>query len=175
MNFHKTIGFLATLLLIVGLGVPDSFAQNTGTMTLEFTETRPTSVLPGTNNAPGVRLRLTLDPAPDAATTVAVSLSLARAFQVTRDASDDPITNILHPFQGTGSVNITVGTDGTGESEELFVIDNYDGYVDYSYWRAGVSAQTITAGGESVTYPTFHDEDSSNRCATPHRNQPDNP
>ena len=27
MNFHKTIGFLATLLLMVGLGVPDSFAQ----------------------------------------------------------------------------------------------------------------------------------------------------
>ena len=28
MNFHKTIGFLATLLLMVGLGVPDSFAQD---------------------------------------------------------------------------------------------------------------------------------------------------
>ena len=27
MNFHKTIGFLATLLLTLGLGVPDSFAQ----------------------------------------------------------------------------------------------------------------------------------------------------
>ncbi len=28
MNFHKTIGFLATLLLVLGLGVPDSFAQD---------------------------------------------------------------------------------------------------------------------------------------------------
>ena len=28
MNFHKTIGFLAALLLIVGFGAPDSFAQN---------------------------------------------------------------------------------------------------------------------------------------------------
>ena len=27
MNFHKTIGYLASLLLMVGLGVPDSFAQ----------------------------------------------------------------------------------------------------------------------------------------------------
>ncbi len=27
MNFHKTIGFLASLLLMVGFGVPDSFAQ----------------------------------------------------------------------------------------------------------------------------------------------------
>ena len=27
MNFHKTIGFLASLLLVLGIGVPDSFAQ----------------------------------------------------------------------------------------------------------------------------------------------------
>ena len=38
MNFHKTIGFLAALLLMVGLGAPDSFAQ-TGTTTLEFDRT----------------------------------------------------------------------------------------------------------------------------------------
>ena len=29
MNFHKTIGYLAALLLIVGIGAPDSFAQDT--------------------------------------------------------------------------------------------------------------------------------------------------
>ena len=28
MNFHKTIGYLAALLLMVGFGVPDSFAQS---------------------------------------------------------------------------------------------------------------------------------------------------
>ena len=28
MNFHKTIGYLAALLLMVGIGVPDSFAQS---------------------------------------------------------------------------------------------------------------------------------------------------
>ena len=27
MNFHKTIGYLAAFLLMVGFGVPDSFAQ----------------------------------------------------------------------------------------------------------------------------------------------------
>ena len=27
MNFHKKIGFLAALLLMFGLGVPDGFAQ----------------------------------------------------------------------------------------------------------------------------------------------------
>ena len=34
MNFHKTIGFLASLLLVLGLGVPDSYAQEVTNVTL---------------------------------------------------------------------------------------------------------------------------------------------
>ncbi len=34
MNFHKTIGFLAALLLTLGLGVPNSYAQDLQTLTL---------------------------------------------------------------------------------------------------------------------------------------------
>ena len=34
MNFHKTIGYLAALLLVLGLGVPDSFAQDVSTLSL---------------------------------------------------------------------------------------------------------------------------------------------
>ena len=34
MNFHKTIGYLAALLLMVGLGVPDSFAQDVKTVSV---------------------------------------------------------------------------------------------------------------------------------------------
>ena len=151
MNFHKTIGFLATLLLIVGLGVPDSFAQTQGTMTLEFTETRAQSVLAGTDNAPGVKLIVTLDPAPDAAAGIAVSVRLAPVFLMTRDASEDPVTRIA----SGSSVNITVGTDGTGESDEIFFVDNHTGYFDLVYLHANVAEQTITAGGESVTYPRF--------------------
>jgi len=154
MNFHKTIGFLATLLLIVGLGVPDSFAQ-TGTMKLEFTETIVTSVLAGTENAPGGRWRLTLDPAPDAATTIVVNLSFPPHFPMTRDASVNPITPIFGANTYNGNINITVGTDGTGESEEFFIVDAFAGYVDFSYLHARVLEQTITAGGESVTYPGF--------------------
>ncbi len=45
MNFHKTIGFLATLLLVLGLGVPDSFAQDptvsSVTLTLNGTAADP--------------------------------------------------------------------------------------------------------------------------------------
>ena len=34
MNFHKTIGYLAALLLIVGLGAPDSFAQDVQSLSI---------------------------------------------------------------------------------------------------------------------------------------------
>lgn len=40
MNFHKTIGFLATLLLMLGIGVPDVFAAEVGSITLRVTETQ---------------------------------------------------------------------------------------------------------------------------------------
>ena len=36
MNFHKTIGFLAALLLTLGLGVPDSFAQELESVTISI-------------------------------------------------------------------------------------------------------------------------------------------
>ncbi len=39
MNFHKTIGFLATLLLTLGLGVPDSFAQELQSVSLSLNGT----------------------------------------------------------------------------------------------------------------------------------------
>ena len=38
MNFHKTIGYLAAFLLMVGLGVPDSFAQ------VKVTKVDPSSI-----------------------------------------------------------------------------------------------------------------------------------
>ena len=34
MNFHKTIGYLAALLLMVGLGAPDSFAQDVQSLSI---------------------------------------------------------------------------------------------------------------------------------------------
>ena len=72
MNFHKTIGFLATLLLTLGLGVPDSFAQ---TVSLSF---NPSSMDEGDEVAVGkLVVSVTLDAAADAATTVTVTLAAA--------------------------------------------------------------------------------------------------
>ena len=37
MNFHKTIGFLATFLLMLGIGVPDVFAADVGDISFSVT------------------------------------------------------------------------------------------------------------------------------------------
>ena len=65
MNFHKTIGFLATLLLIVGLGVPDSFAQKI-TLSVDDDDVREGQT---------VVVTVGLSQAPAAGTTVTVILT----------------------------------------------------------------------------------------------------
>ena len=76
MNLHKTIGFLATLLLMVGIGVPDSFAQDAVPESLKLTFSR--DVLRDTIDATHemrVTVEVSLDKAATAATTVTVALS----------------------------------------------------------------------------------------------------
>ena len=48
MNFHKTIGFLATLLLVLGLGVPDSYAQDIQSVTISLNGTQGSDADPPT-------------------------------------------------------------------------------------------------------------------------------
>ena len=155
MNFHKTIGFLATLLLMLGIGVPDSFAQNEeGTMTVEFTESRVDAVkaqTSGGNNA--VQVKVTLNPAPDAATTVTVPLSIANTtFTITDDPMPDPVV-ALSP----SSVDVTVGTNGMGTSSDIFVVDtNATDYIDTATLVATVAAVTgITVGDDTYDYSAF--------------------
>ena len=59
MNFHKTIGFLAALLLMIGLGAPDSFAQNTISVEVELPATGVVE-----EEATPVAVTVTLDPNP---------------------------------------------------------------------------------------------------------------
>ena len=77
MNFHKTIGFLASLLLVLGLGVPDSFAQDPAiAKSLKLTISR--SVVRDTVSVAHqmrINVEVTLDKAALAATTVTVALT----------------------------------------------------------------------------------------------------
>ena len=67
MNFHKTIGYLAALLLMVGLGVPDSFAQK-----LTLTIAPPTISDNAETATVAVTVTVTLAAAPANEVTVSV-------------------------------------------------------------------------------------------------------
>ena len=76
MNFHKTIGYLAALLLMLGIGVPDSFAQDPAIAeTLELSLTR--NVVRDTVTVHNMRLtvRVSLDKPATVETMVTVTLS----------------------------------------------------------------------------------------------------
>ncbi len=70
MNFHKTIGFLASLLLVLGIGVPDSFAQDDPTIAVTV---RPVRITEGQTRSVTVSVKLSAD-APSGGVTVSVAL-----------------------------------------------------------------------------------------------------
>ena len=103
MNFHKTIGYLAALLLMVGFGVPDSFAQEDAiAKTLKLQLTR--DVLRDSITVDHqVRINVTveLDKPATAATTVTVAL--------TDDGND-------------GEYGATYSSDAAGDVQSLDVV-----------------------------------------------------
>ena len=80
MNFHKIIGFLAAFLLMVGLGAPDSFAQQEVTVRVS-----PGSV--DENETDLVTVSVTLKEAPGA-NPVTVSIAL----------DEDALYSIWHQY-----------------------------------------------------------------------------
>ncbi len=75
MNFHKTIGYLAALLLMVGFGVPDSFAQaevKTITLSINKSTLRDSTTTPVTVTA---TVGVTMTEAVTVETTVQVEVS----------------------------------------------------------------------------------------------------
>lgn len=149
MNFHKTIGFLATLLLVLGFGVPDSFAQTSGTT--ELTLSRSRSVTEGSS----VKVTVTVKPAPLSGSTVTVSVTATpspdgsntaeEGFQLTLDPDEDPVTVL-----GTTTVDIeVVGPAATATSDAIFVVDDElfhdNGMITFSAAEATTGDTTYAA------------------------------
>ena len=77
MNFHKTIGYLAALLLMLGIGVPDSFAQDPAiaeTLGIQLTRDVMRDSIT-VDHQVRVNVTVGLDKAATAATTVTVALT----------------------------------------------------------------------------------------------------
>ena len=152
MNFHKTIGYLATLLLIVGLGAPDSFAQDP---TVTLTLSRTNYVREGSS----VDVTATLTPKPDATTSVTLQLTVgatamaggapAIAYQV---ALDEDLT------ASVASAEIVVGSSGTGKVT-LHIINDEDYYDRGGTLTVSSSSVTGTSGDVQVLYPAVAGDD----------------
>ena len=137
MNFHKTIGYLAALLLIVGLGVPDSFAQ-----TVKVSSLTPSRVQE--NQPRTVTVTVELNEAVDDATTVTVTVEVPQtlpdgvAITVTRPNPDTPGETV----EGFAEIEITDGKTGS-TTATVSVTDNDD----YEHPRDKTVLLTLTASG----------------------------
>ncbi len=131
MNFHKTIGFLASLLLVLGFGVPDSFAQDANT--LEVSLSRDNYVREGSS----VVVTVTLDPMVAEATgtvTVTVDLATTTGFTVTLDPTADPVVP-------AATVPVEVIAGATTGTATIHIAD------DETYIHEGTLTVTPPSGG----------------------------
>ena len=152
MNFHKTIGFLAALLLMVGLGAPDSFAQNE---TIAVTVS-PARITEGQSRS--VTVAVTLSEAPGANNTVSVAVALPGSFP------DGSNLAASHDVDGTATAGFPaieiVGTATTGTSVATVTATqdaDADEANDTVYYHPRDKDVTITAtatsgGGSPPTY-----------------------
>lgn len=173
MNFHKTIGFLASLLLIVGIGVPDSFAQQDPTITVTVA---PTRITEGQTRSVTVSVTLSAK-APAGGVTVAVALP-------TTDLPPGAFLAASHDAAGTAtagfpSIEIAEGaTTGTAsvatitayEDDPSLTVDPtaaeiqaaHDADTNYNYPRDKDFKLAVTASGHDDATGTLivRDDDS---------------
>ena len=146
MNFHKKIGFLVVLLLMLGLGVPDSFAQ-TQTDVGEIEITRVTPKILHDNRDETLTVMVTVSLTED--------VTAATDYTVTLSAVSDDLTD---PFSVSTTTDITisvpkdskVGDSFTGEGTLVFdMLGDADNDTDVVTITA-VAAGYFTAGTGTV-------------------------
>ena len=148
MNLHKTIGFLATLLLVLGLGVPDSFAQ-----TVKVSDVSPSSLREGQSRSVTVEVELSAAPGANATTTVTVALpgTFPTGSNLTAFHGPDADDNGVPDTAGFPEIEIS-GTDTKGTAvATVTATENTDGDAatdtNYNHPRNKVVAFTLTASG----------------------------
>ena len=161
MNFHKTIGFLATLLLVLGFGVPDSFAQEV-TLTIpaaqksieegttEVTVTATVKVTGG-GNAQTLAGTLTGDPDTTPAGTISETISITTKADGT-GSQEIAITFIPNPDADadddvvTLTASVTIGSDPVTGTATITIVDTQADLTDNAKDASGFRV-TIAAPG----------------------------
>ena len=151
MNFHKTIGYLAALLLMVGIGVPDSFAQNTA----KVTNVTPSSLREGQSRS--VTVEVTLSAAPGTGNTTEVTVSLPSTFPTGsyltafhgEDSDNDGVPDTAGfptiEISGTGKKGTAVATVTATEDNDTQTADT-----NYNHPRDKKVAFTLSFGGSGT-------------------------
>ena len=106
MNFHKTIGFLATLLLVFGLGVPDSYAQDVSSVSITLL---PNSAV-DTDDATNVTAQVGVTLAAMAESNMAVTVT---------------VTNITDPDGADDDLETVADNIGTAENGDYAAITEF--------------------------------------------------
>ncbi len=133
MNFHKTIGFLATLLLVLGIGVPDSFAQEeVKSLSLTVSPRTLRDSTTANSNVVTVTARLTVNLAAAAATggqDVTVTVTVSPDGTTGNLNSDNVSYTATDPGASTVSVVENV-TRGTASVPIEFTMSHDDDFMD---------------------------------------------
>ena len=130
MNFHKTIGFLATLLLVFGLGVPDSYAQAVESVSITL---NPSSIV-DTAEETTVTATVSATLASAATSNMAVTVSVSDITTEEADDNDATAYGTITAFDvelifaegqitlsGTGTFVVNPSEDGAGDSDDEVV------------------------------------------------------
>ncbi len=139
MNFHKTIGFLATLLLTLGLGVPNSYAQNVDGVTL--TLNGGATLAAGAEG--GTSIPVTVSVSVDFASTVTVSTSQLVTITEGITVTNPRVGAFTPPLPKSVTVTGLDGTNGTWTGVHIYTPpDEDDGIVARSFTlRASAGGQ----------------------------------
>ena len=154
MNFHKTIGFLAALLLTLGIGVPDSFAQEevssisltVSPRTLRDSTTANSNVVTVT-----ARLTVTLENAVtvDAGQDVQVTLAVSPDGTNGNLGTDGVSYEVSDP--GAQTVNVANGdTRGTATVTMNFTMSHDDDSVDEEVTVTATVAAADAVGDDDL-------------------------
>ena len=153
MNFHKTIGFLAALLLTLGIGVPDSFAQATAE-TLSLTVSPRTLRDSTTANSSQVtvtaRLTVTIsEDAPSGGHGVPVVVAVS-ADATTGNLNTD---NTSYEVTGAGNQTVTVPEGQTRFTDTValtFTLSHDDDFADEEVTVTATIAATDATGDDDI-------------------------
>ncbi len=157
MNFHKTIGFLATLLLTLGLGVPDSYAQTPAVSTVDVVFTLADGNTVTLNDTAGsTAFRLSVTVTLDAAAPTGGASHVVTLSEGDSHNSAFTLADLSLGASPQLTVNITDGnTSGTATHDFVYNPQTDDDTEDEIIAIKGES------GGKEGTSPNFtiSDED----------------